>query len=184
MFSPPTLKVVKSFFQDNMPQARTLLGTDQRNGTFEDIIQKMGVQRICKGQSVIEFGDLGHEFFIVMKGKVSIKIPKKQVFQLQKEQKLLKKFDAQKAMNMDEIMAHNMNVLLKKEMSQDDLKIAMLQFCLNHFENIAWKVMDYNHFSENEKPFEKRETWDTKHDESQIENDIKNFINTFGKAHT
>ena len=44
--------------------------------------------------------------------------------------------------------------------------------------------MDYNHFSENEKPFEKRETWDTKHDESQIENDIKNFINTFGKAHT
>ena len=60
----------------------------------------------------------------------------------------------------------------------------MLQFCLNHFENIAWKVMDYNHFSENEKPFEKRETWDTKHDESQIENDIKNFINTFGKAHT
>ena len=55
-----------------MPQVRGLLGVDSKYGTFEDILQKMGVKRGTMGSHIIEFGDLGHEFFIIMEGTVSI----------------------------------------------------------------------------------------------------------------
>ena len=44
--------------------------------------------------------------------------------------------------------------------------------------------MDYNKFSHSEKPFEKREIWETKYDELQIEQDLKAFIDEQGNFHS
>ena len=87
-------------------------------------------------------------------------------------------------MDLKEIMQMNMRILMAQSINLKDSKISMLQYCLRNHKIIAWKVMNYNHFSESKKPFEKRDIYETKFDECQIEKDLESFIDTYGSYHS
>ena len=90
---------IRSFFEKENQAALDHLGYKNEPAILNQFIMKLGVMQLPKKEIVIEYGDAGDLFFIILSGQVSVQKPVNKIFILEPVPQLNLTGDLKKRVN-------------------------------------------------------------------------------------